>query len=129
MSQIRIITDTHADEKPGKKKKAHRGYAFVVFEREKDMRGNYLPLALPFNDLFSHSSPSIPWVLPPKTYGPQACQSRGMNCETQKRALKLAQSPPSFFQLHPSLKSQATAKADFSMVSFTDTRAMVRFGE
>lgn len=39
MRQIRIITDTHAHEKPNKKKKPHRGYAFVVFEREKDMRG------------------------------------------------------------------------------------------
>lgn len=38
--QIRIIVDTHAHKKPNKKKKAHRGYAFVVFEREKDMRGN-----------------------------------------------------------------------------------------
>lgn len=38
--QIRIVKDTHADEKPNKKKKAHRGYAFIVFEREKDMRGN-----------------------------------------------------------------------------------------
>lgn len=37
--QIRIVTDTHQDEKPNKKKKKHRGYAFVVFEREKDMRG------------------------------------------------------------------------------------------
>jgi hypothetical protein len=37
--QIRIIVDTHAHEKPNKKKKSHRGYAFVVFEREKDMRG------------------------------------------------------------------------------------------
>lgn len=38
--QIRIITDTHAHERPNKKKKPHRGYAFVVFDREKDMRGN-----------------------------------------------------------------------------------------
>lgn len=38
--QIRIVKDTHADEKPNKKKKPHRGYAFIVFEREKDMRGN-----------------------------------------------------------------------------------------
>ncbi|KAK3379793.1 U1 small nuclear ribonucleoprotein of 70kDa MW N terminal-domain-containing protein [Lasiosphaeria ovina] len=37
---IRIIKDTHADEKGNKKRKPHRGYAFVVFEREKDMRGN-----------------------------------------------------------------------------------------
>jgi U1 small nuclear ribonucleoprotein len=39
-SQIRIVVDTHQDEKPNKKKKKHRGYAFVVYEREKDMRGN-----------------------------------------------------------------------------------------
>ena len=28
-----------ADGKPKKKKKTHRGYAFVVYEREKDMKG------------------------------------------------------------------------------------------
>ena len=45
MVQIRIVTDT-TDETAGanlkkrKKKKPHRGYAFVVFEREKDMKGN-----------------------------------------------------------------------------------------
>ena len=39
-NQIRIVVDTHAHDKPNKKKKPHRGYAFVVFEREKDMRGN-----------------------------------------------------------------------------------------
>ncbi|KAI0123888.1 U1 small nuclear ribonucleoprotein of 70kDa MW N terminal-domain-containing protein [Xylariales sp. AK1849] len=40
IERIRIITDTKAHERPNKKKKPHRGYAFVVFEREKDMRGN-----------------------------------------------------------------------------------------
>jgi hypothetical protein len=29
-------------KKTGKKRKPHRGYAFVVFEREKDMKGMYL---------------------------------------------------------------------------------------
>ncbi|KKA30119.1 hypothetical protein TD95_005114 [Thielaviopsis punctulata] len=38
IERIRLVKDTHADEKPGKKKKPHRGYAFVVFERERDMR-------------------------------------------------------------------------------------------
>ncbi|KAH7162366.1 U1 small nuclear ribonucleoprotein of 70kDa MW N terminal-domain-containing protein [Dactylonectria estremocensis] len=38
IERIRIVTDTHAHEKPNKKQKPHRGYAFVVFEREKDMR-------------------------------------------------------------------------------------------
>ncbi|KAL2156416.1 hypothetical protein VTH82DRAFT_1161 [Thermothelomyces myriococcoides] len=40
IERIRIIRDTHAHEKPNKKQKPHRGYGFVVFEREKDMRGN-----------------------------------------------------------------------------------------
>lgn len=39
--QIRIVVDTHQAEKPNKKKKKHRGYAFVVYEREKDMRGKH----------------------------------------------------------------------------------------
>lgn len=38
IERIRIVKDTHADEKGNKKRKPHRGYAFVVFEREKDMR-------------------------------------------------------------------------------------------
>ncbi|POS84747.1 U1 small nuclear ribonucleoprotein, partial [Erysiphe pulchra] len=38
IERIRIVVDTHQDEKPNKKKKKHRGYAFVVYEREKDMR-------------------------------------------------------------------------------------------
>ncbi|PMD58919.1 RNA-binding domain-containing protein [Hyaloscypha bicolor E] len=40
IERIRIVVDTHQDEKPNKKKKKHRGYAFVVYEREKDMRDN-----------------------------------------------------------------------------------------
>jgi hypothetical protein len=40
--QIRIVIDTHQNEKPNKKKKKHRGYAFVVYEREKDMRGKLI---------------------------------------------------------------------------------------
>ncbi|SPO03026.1 related to U1 small nuclear ribonucleoprotein [Cephalotrichum gorgonifer] len=38
IERIRIITDTHSHLHPKKKKKNHRGYAFVVFERERDMR-------------------------------------------------------------------------------------------
>lgn len=34
--QITLVKDTTSD----KKKKAHQGYAFVVYEREKDMKGN-----------------------------------------------------------------------------------------
>jgi U1 small nuclear ribonucleoprotein len=37
------VVDSHQDEKPNKKKKKHRGYAFVVYEREKDMQGNLQP--------------------------------------------------------------------------------------
>ncbi|KXX76456.1 hypothetical protein MMYC01_206673 [Madurella mycetomatis] len=38
IERIRIVRDTHAHEKGNKKQKPHRGYGFVVFEREKDMR-------------------------------------------------------------------------------------------
>ncbi|KAK0507925.1 hypothetical protein JMJ35_009814 [Cladonia borealis] len=44
IERIRIVTDTAemtADGKPKKKKKNHRGYAFVVYEREKDMKAAY----------------------------------------------------------------------------------------
>ncbi|KAL9095548.1 MAG: hypothetical protein Q9163_006503, partial [Psora crenata] len=53
IERIRIVTDTTAEtngtasegeSKPNmqkKKKKAHRGYAFVVYEREKDMKAAY----------------------------------------------------------------------------------------
>ncbi|MCJ1363582.1 hypothetical protein MMC16_002689 [Acarospora aff. strigata] len=43
IERIRIVTDTHEDdgEKSKKKKKAHRGYAFIVYEREKDMKAAY----------------------------------------------------------------------------------------
>jgi len=43
IERIRIIKENPAFKKPNKKSKPHRGYAFVVFERERDMRGNYLP--------------------------------------------------------------------------------------
>lgn len=58
IERIRIVTDTTAetnghasdvDSKPPKqqkkKKKPHRGYAFIVYEREKDMKGR-APLPL-----------------------------------------------------------------------------------
>ncbi|MCJ1359511.1 MAG: hypothetical protein MMC33_009513 [Icmadophila ericetorum] len=41
IERIRIVTDTHVDESSKKKKKSHRGYAFVVYEREKDMKAAY----------------------------------------------------------------------------------------
>ena len=49
--QIRIVTDTHeASEGEGKpkkkKKKPHCGYAFVVYERERDMKGMYIHLTV-----------------------------------------------------------------------------------
>jgi U1 small nuclear ribonucleoprotein len=37
IERIRIIRD----ENNPKPKKPHRGYAFIVYEREKDMRGNF----------------------------------------------------------------------------------------
>lgn len=51
--QIRIVKDTHDEEENGdgtknkkKKKKPHRGYAFIVYEREKDMKGIAFPILL-----------------------------------------------------------------------------------
>ncbi|KAL2053096.1 hypothetical protein ABVK25_006733 [Lepraria finkii] len=44
IERIRVVTDTaesKEDAKPKKKKKSHRGYAFVVYEREKDMKAAY----------------------------------------------------------------------------------------
>lgn len=43
-TQIRIVTNSHdaigEDGKPKKKKKKpHCGYAFIVYERERDMKG------------------------------------------------------------------------------------------
>jgi hypothetical protein len=41
--QITLVKDTVSD----KKKKAHQGYAFIVYEREKDMKGiTSLPIYL-----------------------------------------------------------------------------------
>lgn len=37
--QIRIVTDTHVPEDAPKKKKL-KGYAFIVYERERDMKCN-----------------------------------------------------------------------------------------
>ncbi|MBE7181173.1 MAG: hypothetical protein INR71_08190 [Terriglobus roseus] len=38
IERIRIVSDTTADDN-AKPKKKNRGYAFIVYEREKDMRG------------------------------------------------------------------------------------------
>ena len=49
IERIRIIKDEVGEKvkdesgKQKKKTKPHRGYAFIVYEREKDMRGKYLP--------------------------------------------------------------------------------------
>ncbi|KAI5304988.1 hypothetical protein KEM55_009184 [Ascosphaera atra] len=52
IERIRIVTDTANP----KSKKKHRGYAFIVYEREKDMKGKQ-PSLLP--------SPFVFLVLPP----------------------------------------------------------------
>ena len=53
ITQIRIVADTSEAEengtKPKKKKKSHRGYAFVVYEREKDMKGT-ASISRPFDE-------------------------------------------------------------------------------
>ncbi|ROW17681.1 hypothetical protein VPNG_00627 [Cytospora leucostoma] len=46
IERIRIVRDTHAEEKGNKKIKPHRGYAFIVFEREKDMRARLAARAI-----------------------------------------------------------------------------------
>jgi hypothetical protein len=46
--QIRIVKN----ENEKNKKKPHRGYAFVVYEREKDMKGTTIPSS-PDSLLFS----------------------------------------------------------------------------
>lgn len=58
IERIRIVTDVTAEtngtaneskSKTEKKKKPHRGYAFVVYEREKDMKGTASPHPMPCN--------------------------------------------------------------------------------
>ncbi|KAI9731027.1 MAG: hypothetical protein M1834_005490 [Cirrosporium novae-zelandiae] len=39
IERIRVVTDTHNENK--KQKKPHKGYAFIVYEREKDMKAAY----------------------------------------------------------------------------------------
>ncbi|KAG7004502.1 U1 small nuclear ribonucleoprotein [Physcia stellaris] len=41
IERIRIVTDNYEGEGAKKKKKPNRGYAFVVYEREKDMKAAY----------------------------------------------------------------------------------------
>ncbi|KAK4939188.1 hypothetical protein LTR10_020487 [Elasticomyces elasticus] len=67
IERIRIVKD----ESNPKPKKPHRGYAFIVYEREKDMRGNFLR-AFPTFPL--SSSPSATQMLPTKK--PKDCESR-----------------------------------------------------
>ena len=83
-----MIRDTHAHEKGNKKKKPHRGYAFVVFEREKDMRGN---TTIDFPRTV-HSGPLDPSALMSLSLGsgPQACLS-------QPFPPRRPESPPLFF--------------------------------
>ncbi|KAK5989985.1 U1 small nuclear ribonucleoprotein [Cladobotryum mycophilum] len=85
IERIRIIVDTHAHEKPNKKKKPHRGYAFVVFEREKDMRGK-----LTHSQLLD--DPIAPWLYPAEIVADVALRLAHLpqKCYEISRALKLA---------------------------------------
>ena len=65
--QIRIVTNTHLDddEEVGsakKKKKKHRGYAFVVYEREKDMKGIVFHQYYFLHLINSNHDPSVRFV-------------------------------------------------------------------
>lgn len=51
IERIRIVKDEYSD----KPKKPSRGYAFIVFEREKDLKGNEPPVPLPM------PTTPVPW--------------------------------------------------------------------
>lgn len=70
IERIRIVADTHQDSKPNKKAKKHRGYAFVVYEREKDMRGKLTTFP---ESQTGRRTPKIGSIC--HRYGPQACLS------------------------------------------------------
>jgi hypothetical protein len=57
------VTNTHEDDNKDskKKKKKHRGYAFVVYEREKDMKGKHHSSPLDFKAPDSDASLSLWW--------------------------------------------------------------------
>ena len=59
------MTNTHEDDNKDskKKKKKHRGYAFVVYEREKDMKGKHAILPSDAKALESDASFSLLWSL------------------------------------------------------------------
>jgi hypothetical protein len=75
--QIRVVVDSKQHEKPNKKKKKHRGYAFIVYEREKDMRGNTIILPLP---RFTSRKENVSHL---SRYGPQAACLFPIHCPTQ----------------------------------------------
>lgn len=87
--QIRIIRDTHADEKPNKKKKPHRGYAFIVFEREKDMRGNTYQRLPTFSTCGASLGNQIRQHPPSGDCGPQACPSHPLSHLSSSESLQL----------------------------------------
>lgn len=58
--QIRLVGDANANEKKGSKKK-HTGYAFVVFEREKDMKGTHTPYPLQSLPSITHQPKCSYW--------------------------------------------------------------------
>ncbi|KAH8599715.1 U1 small nuclear ribonucleoprotein of 70kDa MW N terminal-domain-containing protein, partial [Bisporella sp. PMI_857] len=77
IERIRIVVDVKQDEKPNKKKKKHRGYAFVVYEREKDMRGKRSP---PNPRAFTTGLQEVSFV----RYGPHAAYHfLSSSCSTQ----------------------------------------------
>lgn len=61
IERIRIVSNTH-DEGKAPTKKKHRGYAFIVYERERDMKGIYptSPLCSPFARVIRRSGHGQP---------------------------------------------------------------------
>jgi hypothetical protein len=95
LRQIRIIVDTHAHEKPNKKKKPHRGYAFVVFEREKDMRGKLFQSLLCYMTIPNPNSGGYTSEMWPS--GLPICRSIPQETFTRPSSL-----PVSFFPIYES---------------------------
>jgi hypothetical protein len=108
------VVDSHQDEKSKKKKKKHRGYAFVVFEREKDMGGK--PATHPFMHIAL-----LPWIL----IWPFCLKMRPSSLPLfEDMALKL----PSSFSFHFFLCSSTVLLKVYKMGNMTDTSALFALG-
>ena len=99
VQQIRIVMDTTDDHrsengdsaKKKKKKKTHCGYGFIVYEREKDMKGKRPPFPDPAGSSLHKvtrltSGPFLSPVLQPPTKRPTVSASRTAACSSTSSA-------------------------------------------